>query len=72
MHTPALNARMFKQTIGFETSFFNNANVMIDRHPLFAGYLLSYMSIISGDVVDSPFSSADQYDQQFRLRIAYN
>jgi hypothetical protein len=22
MHTPALNARMLKQTIGFETSFF--------------------------------------------------
>jgi hypothetical protein len=33
-------------------AFINNANVVIDKHPLLAGYLLSYMSIISGDVVE--------------------
>jgi hypothetical protein len=34
-------------------AFVNNANVMIDRHPLLAGYVLSYMSIIRGAVVDA-------------------
>ena len=45
---------------------------MIDRHPLIAGDLESYMSIIRGAVVDAPFNRIYQYDQQFRLRIAYN
>jgi hypothetical protein len=67
-----LKVKQFDSIDIWTDAFINNANVMIDRHPLLAGYLLSYMSIISGDVVDSPFSSADQYDQQFRLRIAYN
>jgi hypothetical protein len=34
-------------------AFINNANVMIDRHHLLAGYSLSYMSIIRGAVVDA-------------------
>jgi hypothetical protein len=42
---------------------------MIDRHPLIAGDLESYMSIIRGTVVDAPFNRIYQYDQQFRLRI---
>ena len=50
----------------------NYAKVMIDRHPLIAGNLVSYMSIIRGAVVDAPFYRIYQYDQQFRLRIAYN
>ena len=45
---------------------------MIDRHLLLAGDLSSYMSIIRGAVVDAPFYRVYQYDQQFRLRIAYN
>jgi hypothetical protein len=53
-------------------AFINNANVMIDRHYLLAIYSLSYMSIIRGVVVDAPFYRVYQYDQQFRLRIAYN
>ena len=36
-------------------AFINNTNVVIDRHPLLAGYLLSYMSIIRETVVDAPF-----------------
>ena len=36
-------------------AFINNANVVIDRHPLLAGYLLTYMYIIRGAVVDAPF-----------------
>jgi hypothetical protein len=36
-------------------AFINNDNVVIDRHPLLAGYLLSYMYIIRGAVVDAPF-----------------
>jgi hypothetical protein len=39
-------------------AFINNANVMIDRHPLLAGYVLSYMSIIRGAVVDAAFYRA--------------
>jgi hypothetical protein len=53
-------------------AFINNANVMIDRHHLLAGYSLLYMSIIRGAVVDALFYSVYQYDQKFRLRIAYN
>jgi hypothetical protein len=37
-------------------SFINNANVMIDRHHLLAGYSLSYMSIIRGAVVYAPLT----------------
>ena len=36
-------------------AFINNANVVIDKRPLLAGYLLSYMYIIRGAVVDAPF-----------------
>ena len=36
-------------------AFINNVNVVIDKHPLLAGYLLSYMYIIRGAVVDAPF-----------------
>jgi hypothetical protein len=45
---------------------------MIDKHHVLAGYSLSYMSIIRGAVVDAHFNRVYQYDQQFRLRIAYN
>jgi hypothetical protein len=37
-------------------AFINYAKVMVDRHPLLAGDLLSYMSIIRGAVVDAPFT----------------
>ena len=62
-------------SIGIRTGvFINNANVMIDRHQLWAGELLSYtgMSIIRGAVVGAPFYRVYQYEQQFRLPIAYN
>ena len=67
-----LKVKQFDSIDIWTDTFINNANVMIEKHPLLAGYLLSYMSIISGYVVDASFNSADQYDQQFRLRIAYN
>jgi hypothetical protein len=53
-------------------AFINNANIMIDRHHLLAGYSLSYMSIIRGAVIDAHLKRVYQCDQQFRLRIAYN
>ena len=53
-------------------AFINNANVMINWHHLLTGYLLSYTSIIRGAVVVAPFYMVYQYDQQFRLQIAYN
>ena len=54
------------------TDAFINYKVMINRYPLSAGDLLLFMSIIKGAVVDAPFYRVYQYDQQFRLRIAYN
>ena len=56
------------------TDAFINYKIMINRYPLSAGDLLLYMSIIKGavHVVDAPFNMVYQYDQQFRLRIAYN
>ena len=45
---------------------------MIDKHHVLSGYSLLYMSIIRGAVVDAHFNRVYQYDQQFRLRIAYN
>ena len=47
---------------------YNYAKVMIDRHPLLAGDLLSYMSKIRGAVVDALFYRVYQYDQQFQTR----
>ena len=47
--------------------FINYAKVMIDRHPLLAGDLSLYMSIIRGAVVDAPFYRVHQCDQQFRF-----
>jgi hypothetical protein len=49
--------------------FDNYFTYFVDRLPLLAGDLLSYMSIIRGAV---PFYRVDQYDQHFRFRIAYN
>jgi hypothetical protein len=47
--------------------FINNANVVIDRHPLLAGYLLGYMSIIWVAVVDAPFYRATTNHFDFEL-----
>ena len=55
-----LKVKQFDSIDIWTDAFINNANVMIDRHPLLAGYLLWYMSIISGYVVDAPLNSADQ------------
>ena len=48
-------------------TFINNANVVIDRNPLLAGYLLSYMSMIRGAVVDAPFYRATTNNFDFEL-----
>jgi hypothetical protein len=48
-------------------AFINNANVVIDRHPLLAGYLLVYMSIIWAAVVDAPFYRATTNNFDFEL-----
>ena len=40
---------------------------MIDRHPLLAGYLLVYMSIIWVAVVDAPFYRAATNNFDFEL-----
>jgi hypothetical protein len=48
-------------------AFINNVNVVIDRHPLLAGYLLGYMSIIRGAVVDPPFNRATTNNFDFEL-----
>ena len=53
-------------------AFINYAKVIIERHPLLASDLYSYMSIIRGASTDAPFSRVYMYDQQFRLRISVN
>ena len=53
-------------------AFINYARVVIERHPLLAGDLYSYMSIIRGASTDAPFSRVYSYDQQFRLRMSFN
>jgi hypothetical protein len=49
----------------------NNANVVIDRHPLLAGYLLGYVSIIRGAVVDAPFNRATTNNFDLELSLYY-
>jgi hypothetical protein len=46
--------------------------ILIQKHPLLASDLLTYMSIIRGAVADTPFERIYQYDRQFRLRVAQN
>ena len=48
-------------------AFINNANVVIDRHPLLAGYLSGYMSIIWVAVVNAPFHRATTNNFDFEL-----
>ena len=48
-------------------AFINNANVVIDRHPLLAGYLSGYMSIIWVAVVNAPFYRATTNNFDFEL-----
>ena len=50
-------------------AFINNGNVMIDTHPLLAWYLLSYMSIIRGAVVDAPFTGLINTTNNFDFEL---
>lgn len=51
-------------------AFINFAKIVIQRHPLLASDLFSYIALIRGVVTDAPFERVYQYDQQFRLRVA--
>lgn len=53
-------------------AFINFSKIVIQRHPLLAMDLLSYMSLIRSLASDAPFVRIYQYDQQFRLRVAQN
>jgi hypothetical protein len=53
-------------------SFTNFSKILIQKHPLLASDLLTYMSIIRGAVADTPFERIYQYDRQFRLCLAQN
>jgi hypothetical protein len=48
----SLKAKQIDSIDIWTDAFINNANVVIDRHPLLAGYLLGYTSIIWVAVVD--------------------
>jgi hypothetical protein len=61
-----LSKQLVKQIYSMEIwtdAFINNANIMIDRHHLLAGYSLSYMSIIRGAVIDAHVKRVYQCDQ---------
>lgn len=53
-------------------AFINFSKIVIQRHPLLAMDLLSYMALIRSVESDAPFVRIYQYDQQFRLRVARN
>ena len=53
-------------------AFINFSKFFIQRHPLLAMDLLSYMALITSVESDAPFVRIYQYDQQFRLRVAQN
>jgi hypothetical protein len=55
-----------------DRSFTNFSKILIQKHPLLASDLLTYMSIIRDAVADTPFERMYQYDRQFRLRVAQN
>ena len=48
------------------------AKVALQRHPMLATDLISYMILIRGAVSDALFERVYNYDKQFRLRIAQN
>lgn len=51
-------------------AFLNYEQIIIDRHPQMAKYLLTYMVTIRGATLDTTFHRVYMYDQQFRLRVA--
>ena len=51
----SLKAKQIDSIDIWTDAFINNANVVIDRFPLLAGYLSGYMSIIWVAVVNAPF-----------------
>lgn len=53
-------------------AFCNFAKVALQRHPMLATDLISYMILIRGAVSDALFERVYNYDKQFRLRIAQN
>jgi hypothetical protein len=53
-------------------AFCNFAKVALQRHPMIATDLISYMTLIRGVVSDALFERVYNYDKQFRLRIAQN
>ena len=53
-------------------AFCNFSKIVIQRHPMLASDLFSYMALIRGAVSDASFERVYQYDQQFRLRVAQN
>lgn len=53
-------------------AFINFSKIVIQRHPLLAMDLLSYMALIRSVESDAPFVRLYQYDQQFRLKVSQN
>jgi hypothetical protein len=52
-------------------AFTNFSKILIQKHPLLASDLLTYMSIIRGTAADASFERIYQYDRQFRLHVAH-
>ena len=67
-----IKVKQFNSIEIWTDGFINNANVMIDRHHLLAGYSLSCMSIISGAVVDAHFNRVYQCHQQLLHEVREN
>ena len=46
--------------------------IAVQKHPMLAGDLFAYISLIRGAVSDATFDRVYNYDTQFRLRIEQN
>ena len=53
-------------------AFCNFSKIVVQTHPMLAGDLFAYMSLIRGAVSDATFDRVYNYDKQFRLRIEQN
>ena len=53
-------------------AFCNFAKVALQRHPMLATDLISYMILIRAAIPDALFERIYNYDKQFRLIIAQN
>ena len=71
VNTESKNLKV-KNIESWTDAFCNFAKVALQRHPMLATNLISYMILIRGAVSDPLFERVYNYDKQFRLGIVQN